>query len=105
LSWNDWIGNRAETREERMEPFVAHAASLAALGMLSWPQAETMGIGWTVEGPGQYRGMNAAPTLDWVKLFGRNAKKAVTYFRACRSTDQPCRLAWSFLPKKGLNLG
>ncbi|MET4144075.1 hypothetical protein [Arthrobacter sp. UYCo732] len=98
-SWNDWIGNRQETREERMEPFVTHAANLAAVGMLTWPQKETPGIGWTVQKPGEYRGMNAAPALDRITLFGQDAGKAISYFRACRTTDQPCRLEWAFAPK------
>jgi hypothetical protein len=90
--WNDWIGNRQETREERMEPFITHAANLAAVGMLTWPRKETPGIGWMVEGLGQMRGLNAAPALDWIQPFGRNPKRAVAYFRACRLTGQPCRL-------------
>lgn len=102
-SWDDWIGNRAETREERMEPFASHAASLSALGMLTWPSTETMGIGWVVEGPGQMRGLKAAPALDWTTTFGREAVKAVAYFRACNLTGQPCRLKWSFGPLVGAN--
>lgn len=103
-SWDDWIGNRAEIREKRMEPFVVHAEALSGLGMLTWPGSETPGISWLVEGAGQYRGMNAAPQLDWIQTFGPNSKRAVTYFRACTLTGQPCRLTWSFPQKKGLNL-
>ncbi|HEX9229909.1 MAG TPA: hypothetical protein VF885_25200 [Arthrobacter sp.] len=105
VSWENWIGADEETRSERLEPFTAQAAALSDLGMLSWPDTETPGIGWTVEGPGQMRGLNAAPALDWIQTFGRNPKKAVAYFRACRTTGQPCRLTWVFVPKKGLNLG
>ena len=104
MSWDDWIGADRDTREERMEQFVAHAAALSAVGMLSWPDVETLGIGWTVEGPGPMRGLNAAPALDWIQPFGRNPKEAIAYFRACRTTGQPCRLSWSFPAKKGLNL-
>lgn len=104
VSWDDWIGNDEDTREERMEPSIGHASSLSAIGMLSWPQAETPGIIWTVEGPGQYRGANAAPALDWVKPCARNAMRAVAYFRACNMIGQPCRLSWSFTPKTRFNL-
>jgi hypothetical protein len=103
VTWDNWIGTDADTREERMEPFIAHAKNLAAVGMLSWPDTETPDVGWTVEGPGQIRGLNAAPALDWIQSFGRNPKKAVAYFRACRTTGQPCRLTWSFPAKKGLD--
>lgn len=104
VSWEDWIGTDQDTREERMEPFIGHASNLSAIGMLSWPRAETPGITWTVAGPGQHRGQNAAPALDWIKPFARNAKRAVAYFRACNTTGQPCRLSWSFTPKKGMYL-
>ncbi|HEX9226479.1 MAG TPA: hypothetical protein VF885_07445 [Arthrobacter sp.] len=102
VSWENWIGTE-DTRQERMEPYIATAENLAALGMLSWPDTETPGITWTVEGPGQMRGLNAAPALDWIQPFGRNPKKAIAYFRACRTTSQPCRLTWSFPATKGLN--
>ena len=102
VSWENWIGDE-DTREERMEPFLAHAGNLAGLGMLSWPDIETPGIVWAVEGPGHSRGQNAAPELDWVQPFGFNAKRAVAYFRACRTTGQPCRLSWAFRAKKGLD--
>lgn len=104
VSWEDWIGTDEDTREERMEPFLAHAAALAELRMLSWPDTETPGSAWTVEGPGQIRGLNAAPALDWIQPFGLNAKGAIAYFRACRTTGQPCRLSWSFRPKKGFDV-
>ncbi|QOD05865.1 hypothetical protein [Pseudarthrobacter sp. BIM B-2242] len=105
-TFDDWIGSDDATRQERMEKFRAHANSLAALGMLSWPTIETPDVGWAVEGPGQIRGMKAAPALDWVQPFGRNAKRAITYFRACRTTGQPCRLSWAFSTRKnGLSLG
>lgn len=105
-AFEDWIGRDPEIRAERMEKFTAHAESLAALGMLSWPTVETADASWIVEGPGQYRGTKAAPALDWVQPFGRNAKRAVEYFRACHTTGQPCRLSWAFSDKKkGLSLG
>jgi sugar phosphate isomerase/epimerase len=104
VNFEDWIGADKDAREERMEQFTAHAETLAALGMLTWPDTETPGFGWTVEGPGQMRGLNAAPALDWIQPFGRNPKKAIAYFRACRTTGQPCRLSWSFSAKKGFDL-
>ncbi|MBG0738641.1 hypothetical protein IV500_04295 [Paeniglutamicibacter antarcticus] len=101
MTWGEWIGNRAETRESRMEPYLETARRLSAIGMLTWPTTETTGITWTVEGPGQIRGLNAAPSLDWIQPFGRNSQGAVGYFRACATTGQPCRLSWSFGPRKG----
>jgi hypothetical protein len=105
VSWDDWIGTDEGTREERMEPFVTHAANLSAVGMLSWPETETAGICWAVDGPGHDRGKDAAPSLNWIQPFGRNPKKAIAHFRACRTTGQPCRLTWWFPAEKGLNLG
>jgi hypothetical protein len=104
VSWDEWIGADEDTREERMGSYRVHALVLAGLGMLAWPDIETPDVGWTVQSPGQLRGLNAAPALDRIVTFGRDAKGAVDYFRACATVGQPCRLEWSFAPKKGLNL-
>lgn len=103
-AWGDWIGNGAETREWRMEPFVAHAANLAAVGMLTWPDW-TDSIVWTVEGPGEDRGPDAAPALDWIQTFARNTRDALTYFRTCTAQGEPCRISWSFPPDPSYGRG
>jgi len=103
-TWGDWIGNRAETREERMEPFVAHAANLAAVGMLIWPDW-TESIVWTVEGPREDRGQDAAPASDWIQTLDRNSRNAVTYFRTCTANGEPCRLTWAFPPDPSYGRG
>jgi hypothetical protein len=103
LSWGEWIGTDRDTREERMDSYRAHVLVLAGLGMLAWPDIETPDVGWTVQKAGEYRGMNAAPALDRIVTFGRDAKAAVDYFRACTTVGQPCQLEWAFQSKKRLD--
>lgn len=96
VSWENWIGTDEDTRQERMDPYRAHAAALAELGMLSWPDTETPNAGWIVQAAGQYRGMKTAPQLDQIYTFGRDASGSVNFFRALVLTGVPCRLEWSF---------
>jgi hypothetical protein len=106
VSWIDWIGNHEEVRGINMAPYRAHAAALAELGMLSWPDSETPDAGWIVQAAGQYRGTIAAPQLDRIYTFGRDAVGAVNYFRALVLTGVPCRIEWSFAlttRKAGIN--
>lgn len=96
VSWDEWIGADEDTREDRLSAYRIHALVLAGLGMLAWPETETRDVSWTIESAGQYRGLNAAPALDRIVTFGRDAKAAVTYFRALTLVSQPCRLTWAF---------
>lgn len=96
VSWDQWIGTDEDTREDRLSAFRIHALVLAGLNMLGWPETETQDVGWVIQSPGHYRGLNAAPALDRIVTFGRDAKAALDYFRACATVDQPCRLSWSF---------
>lgn len=105
VSWDEWIGADEDTREERLDSYRAHVLALANLGMLAWPKTETPDVGWTVQNPGEYRGMNAAPALDRIVTFGRDAKGAVAHFRACATVGKPCRLEWSFRVQKGTGIG
>jgi hypothetical protein len=105
VSWDEWIGADEDTREDRLSPYRVHVLVLAGLGMLSWPETETPDVGWTVQSPGVYRGMNAAPALDRIVTFGRDAKAAIDYFRACTRVGQPCRLEWAIRTQAGADLG
>jgi hypothetical protein len=96
LPWENWIGTDEDAREERLSSYRIHVLALHDLGMLAWPDIETPDVGWTVQKPGEYRGMNAAPALDRIVTFGRDAKAAVGYFRACTTVGQPCRLEWAY---------
>jgi hypothetical protein len=105
VSWDEWIGADEDTREDRLSPYRVHALVLAGLGMLAWPETETPDVGWTVQSPGVYRGLNAAPALDRIVTFGRDAKAAIDYFRACIRVGQPCRLEWAIRTQAGTDRG
>jgi hypothetical protein len=105
VSWDQWIGADEDAREDRLSSYRIHALALHHLGMITWPDIETPDVGWTVQKPGEYRGMNAAPALDRIVTFGRDAKAAVDYFRACATVGQPCRLSWSVAQASGHDRG
>lgn len=105
VSWDQWIGTDGDIRGERLSQYRTHALALASLGMLTWPDIETPNTRWTVQKPGEYRGMNAAPALDRIVAFGRDATGAVEYFRSCTTVGQPCRLQWAFRTQQGTERG
>ncbi|GAA4034082.1 hypothetical protein GCM10023063_17530 [Arthrobacter methylotrophus] len=105
VSWDEWIGTDEDTREDRLSAYRVHSLVLAGLGMLAWPETETRDVSWIIESPGHYRGLSAVPALDRIVTFGRDAKAAVAYFRACTTVGQPCRLSWSFAQAPGHGRG
>lgn len=97
-SWTEWLERGTQDEQDaRLEPFREIAEHLYKSGLLQWPETTAEPeIGWYVEGPGQTRGPDAAPELDWIQTYGLNAEEALTYFRACVATNVPCRIRWSF---------